>query len=254
MPLNIPSTVNVTVGTVELQENAQTVHYQQFVLTSPDGTPLGNASNLIPMSVAVSGNYVSNFNANATVFPVGGVYYEESLANSLTELQHNELSVSRLTVRGGVKTAGDGRVNELVGESSTGYDDIFVTSGTYVGSNLQALNTDGSFFQLTSTTARHFYIPMIRSGWRTLSFSFIAPVAGIISVYLDMGSKTRDILAGSFNTNAAVRYGVVAATITTSGSLIGMPALSYPVNGFIITFEPADTDAGTYELHTTRGA
>jgi hypothetical protein len=254
MPLNIPSTVNVTVGTVELQENAQTVHYQQFVLTSPDGTPLGNTSNLIPVSVAVSGNYVSNFNADATVFPVGGVYYEESLANSLTELQNNELSVNRLTVRGGVKTAGDGRVNELIGSSSSGYDDIVVVSGTYDATSLGVLNANGEFFQLTNTSARHFYIPMIRSGWRTLSFSFIAPVSGIVSVYTDLGSKTRDILAGSFSTNAAVRYGVVAATITTSGSLIGIPALSYPVNGFIITFEPADTDAGTYELHITRGA
>ncbi len=254
MPINIPSTVNVTVGTVELQENAETVHYQQFVLTSPEGIPLGNNSNLIPIAVAVSGNYVSNLNAASTVFPVGGVYYEESIDNWFTELQDTELSVARLTVRGGIKTAGDGRVNELIGGSSSGYDDVLVISGVYSSVGLNVLNTNGEFFQLTNTSARHFYIPMIRSGWRTLSFSFIAPVSGLISIYTDMGSKTRDILAGTFSTNADVRYGVVAATITASGSLIGIPALAYPVNAFIITFEPAETDAGTYELHITRGA
>ena len=76
-----------------------------------------------------------------------------------------------------------------------------------------------------------------------------------MSVFADMGSLTRDILISSFSINSSVRYGVTAApSASISGSLIGLPALAYPVNGFILTFDPATTSAGFYEIHITRGA
>ena len=254
MPLNVPSAVTVTVGTVEIVENAATTHYQQFVLTSPEGVALGSAAQPIPTYTAVSGNYISNFNIGETVVPVGGAFYEESLNNTLLELQNNELSVNRLTVRGSLKTAGDGRVNELVGSSNSGYDDIYVASGVYASNNLNILNANGSFFVLDSTTSRHFYIPMIRSGWRVLSFSFLAPVSGNLLIHADFGSLTRDILVTGLLLIPNVRYGVIGSNITTSGALIGVPALSSPVNGFIISFDPATTDVGSFEIHITRGA
>jgi hypothetical protein len=254
MPLNVPSAVTVTVGTIEIVENAATTHYQQFVLTSPEGVALGSTANPIPMYTAVSGNYVSNFNIGETVVPVGGAFYEESLNNTLLELQTSELSVNRLTVRGSLKTAGDGRVNELVGSSNSGYDDIYVASGVYAANNLNILNANGSFFTLNSTTSRHFYIPMIRSGWRALSFSFLAPVSGSLSIHADFGSLTRDILVTGLLVLPNIRYGLLGSNVTTSGSLIGIPALSAPVNGFIISFDPAATDVGSFEIHITRGA
>lgn len=254
MPLNIPSAVTVTVGTVEIVENATTTHYQQFVLTSPQGIALGDSTNPVPTRIAVSGNYISNFNLGDTVIPIGGVFYEESLTNTLLELQNEELSINRLTVRGSLKTAGDGRVNELVGSSNSGYDDIYVASGVYSANNLNILNANGSFFSLDTTLSRHFYVPMIRSGWRTLSFSFIAPVSGALSIYADFGSLTSDVLVTGLLLAPNVRYGIVGSTLATSGALIGVPALSAPVNGFIISFDPATTNAGSFELHLTRGA
>jgi hypothetical protein len=254
MPLNIPSAVTVTVGTVEIVENAATTHYQQFVLTSPQGIALGDSTNPVPMRIAVSGNYISNFNSGETVIPIGGVFYEESLTNTLLELQNEELSINRLTVRGSLKTAGDGRVNELVGSSNSGYDDIYVASGVYSANNLNILNANGSFFSLDTTLSRHFYVPMIRSGWRTLSFSFITPVSGVLSIYADFGSLTNDVLVTGLLIAPNVRYGIVGSALSTSGALIGVPALSAPVNGFIISFDPATTDAGSIELHLTRGA
>lgn len=254
MPLNIPSAVTVTVGTVEIQQNAATTHYQQFVVTSPEGVALGNSTNPLPIYIAVSGNYITNFNANETVIPVGGVYYEEALNNTLLELQNEELSVNRLTVRGSLKTAGDGRVNELVGSSSSGYDDIYAMTGTYAANSLSTLNVDGSFFTLSSVTQRHVYVPMIRSGWRSLSMSFYTPVSGTLSIYADMGALARDILVTGLVVLPNIRYGLVGASLATTGALIGVPALSTPVNGFIITFEPAATNAGSFELHLTRGA
>ena len=254
MPLNVPSAVTVTVGTVEIVENAATTHYQQFVLTSPEGVALGNTNNPIPAYIPVSGNYVSNFNIGDTVVPVGGVFYEESLNNTLLELQDRELSVNRLTVRGSLKTTGDGRVNERVGSSNSVYDDIYVTSGVYVASNLNILNANGSFFTLDSSVSRHFYIPMIRSGWRTLSFSFLTPVSGNLLIHADFGSLTRDILVTGILVAPDIRYGLVSSNINTSGALIGVPALAAPVNGFIISFDAADTDVGSFEIHITRGA
>lgn len=254
MPLNIPSAVTVTVGTLEIEQNATTTHYQQFVVTSPEGVALGNSSNPVPIYMVVSGNYVSNFNANESVIPVGGAYYEESLNNTLLELQNEELSVNRLTVRGSLKTAGDGRVNELVGSSSSGYDDIYAATGTYSANALSTLNVDGSFFTLSTVSQRHVYVPMIRSGWRSLSMSFYTPVSGTLSVYADMGALTRDILVTGLVVLPNLRYGFVGAAISTTGALIGVPALSSPVNGFIISFEPSATNAGSFELHITRGA
>lgn len=254
MPLNVPSAVTVTVGTIEIVENAATTHYQQFVLTSPEGVALGSSLNPIPTNIAVSGNYLSNFNIGETVIPVGGTFYEESLNNTLLELQTNELSVNRLTVRGSLKTAGDGRVNELVGSSNSGYDDIYVASGIYAANNLNILNSNGSFFTLDSTTSRHFYIPMIRSGWRTLSFSFLTPVSGSLQIHADFGSLTRDILVTGILVAPDVRYGLISSNLITSGALIGVPALSAPVNGFIISFDPAATSVGSFEIHITRGA
>lgn len=252
MPINIPSTSTATLGTIEVLENDTTVHYQQFVLTDPEGNPLGGDTSPVPVTVTVSG-YIQNVNAQSTVSPVGGAFYFEDLYNTGSELVDTELSVTRLTQKGGLKTAGDGRVNELVAAISSGYDDIYVMEDSFDANSLAPLTVSGEFFDTLRASQRFVYIPMIRSGWRRASFSFKSAASGMLYVYSDLGSLTADILVDSFEIEANTRYGFIPDPVTVSGSLHSVPALGSFCNGLIVSFVPGETVAGLLELHITRG-
>ena len=252
MPINIPSTSTATLGTIEVLENDTTVHYQQFVLTDPEGNPLGGETSPLPVIVAMSG-YIQNVNANSTVLPVGGSFYFEDLYNTGSELTDTELSVLRLTQKGGLKTAGDGRVNELVASIGSGYDDIYVVEDSFDANSLTPLTVSGEFFDTLRSAQRFVYVPMVRSGWRKASFSFKSAASGVLYIYSDFGSLTADILVESFEIQANTRYGFISESVAASGSLYSIPALSSFCNGLIISFVPGETVAGLLELHITRG-
>lgn len=252
MPINIPSTTTATLGTIEVLENESTVHYQQFVMTDPEGNPLGSEFAPIPVTVTMSG-YSRYVNADSTVVPVGGAFYFEDLYNTGTELVTGELSISRLTQKGGIKTAGDGRVNEIVASVGTGYDDIYIVESTFDANNLAPLAVSGEFFDTLRSPERFVYIPMIRSGWRKMSFSFKTAASGVLKVYSDFGSLTADVLVGMFNLQSGTRYGFIPENITMSGAVNSVPALASFCNGIIISFTPAESVAGLIELHVTRG-
>jgi hypothetical protein len=256
MAINIPSTVTTTLGTIEIADFAGSVHYQQFVLTSPSGTPIGSDTSPVPVVITAPNTFVQTFNAGSSVIPVGGTYYEENVPNNGNELVNTELSVLRTTVRGSLKTAGDGRVNEIVSSYSDGYDDIYVSEDSFDQYTMQTISSSGSFFDTLRSNVRYFYIPMIRSGWRKLSFSFISPVAGTISLYADLGFIDDDLQIGSYSVNANFRYGFMpdAPSTTISGAITHIPALSSPVNAFIVRFSPNEQAAGTLQLHLVRGA
>jgi hypothetical protein len=256
MPISIPSSTTTTLGTVELADITGTIHYQQFVLTSPSGEPLGLQESPIPVELVVPNAFVKTFNSESTVLPVGGTYYAENVINNGNELNNNEISVLRTTVRGSLKTAGDGRVNEIIASSLEGYDDIYVSEDSFDQYAMQPIVSSGSFFDTTRSNVRYFYVPMIRSGWRKLSFSFKAPVAGSISLFADLGFLDDDLLMGTFNVYAGMRFGFVpdAPFPVISGAITHIPALASPVNGFIIAFQPYETAAGYFQLHLVRGA
>jgi hypothetical protein len=252
MPINIPSTTTATLGTIEVLENDSTVHYQQFVLTDPEGNPLGSSAAPVPITVTMSG-YLRYVNEESTVVPVGGAFYFEDLYNTGSELVTGELSVQRLTQKGGLKTAGDGRVNEVVSAVGSGYDDIYVTESTFAAENLISLTVSGEFFDTLRSAERFVYIPMIRSGWRKMSFSFKTAASGVLKIYTDLGSLTADILVDSFDLQSGIRYGFIPEDVPVSGALRSVPALSSFCNGVIISFSPGESTAGLLELHITRG-
>jgi hypothetical protein len=256
MPINIPSSTTTRLGTVEISDFAGTTHYQQFVLTSPSGAALGSTDFPIPVEIVAPGSFIQTFNADSTVLPVGGTYYEENVINNGNELVDSELSVLRTTVRGGLKTAGDGRVNEIVSSFSDGYDDIYVSEDSFDRFAMQTISVSGVFFDTTRSNARYFYIPMIRSGWRKLSFSFWAPVAGTVTLYADLGFIDDDLIVGSYSTTASMRYGFMpdAPSVVASGAITHIPALASPVNAFIVKFVPSEQAAGSLQLHLVRGA
>lgn len=252
MPLEIPSTSASNLATVELQENGVTVHYQQFVLSDASGQALGTYTAPLPVDFAVSG-YTYNYSADKSVLPVGGVYRGETTANTLTELAEDELSPLRLTARGSLKTAGDGHVNELVSSISTGYDDIYVTEDSFNAGSLSPLSISGTFFDTSRTNTRFVYVPLIRSGWRSVSFSFKSAASGELRVYGDYGALEADLLLTSFAVAADARYAVLS-TAVSGAAFKHLPALSSPTNGIIISFVPAASVAGTLEVHIVRGA
>ena len=256
MPINIPSSTSTTLGTVEVSDIGGITHYQQFVLTSPSGTSLGSAEFPIPVEIVVPGSFIQTFNADSTVLPVGGTYYEENVINNGNELVNSELSVLRTTVRGSLKTAGDGRVNEIVSSFSDGYDDIYVSEDSFDRYAMQTISVSGVFFDTMRSNSRFFYIPMIRSGWRKLSFSFSSPVAGSLTLYADLGFIDDDLIVGTYATLGGMRYGFMpdAPSVVTSGSITHIPALASPVNAFIVKFVPLEQAAGSLQLHLVRGA
>jgi hypothetical protein len=256
MPINIPSSTTTTLGTIEVPDILGTVHYQQFVLTSPSGAALGSTEAPIPVELIVPSTFVQTFNADSTVLPVGGTYYQENVINNGNELADSELSVLRTTVRGSLKTAGDGRVNEIVSSYSDGYDDIYVSEDSFDRYGMQTISVSGVFFDTTRSNARYFYIPMIRSGWRKLSFSFWSPAAGTLTLYADLGFIDDDLIVGTYNVYAGMRYGYMpdAPSVTTSGAITHVPALASPVNAFIVEFVPSEQAAGSLQLHLVRGA
>ena len=247
MPLSVPTTAATRLGTVEITENDILTHYQQFVLTTPSGTALGSFTDPIPVSVIIAG-------AATTSFPAGAVYNEELFLNNGLELTDGDSTVLRSTVRGSLKTAGDGRVNELVSSIGTGYDDIYVVENTFNSNNLTPITVSGSFFDTSRTNARFVYVPMIRSGWRKLSFSLKTPAAGTLYLYADLGFLTNDLLMYTDAITANIRHGFVADSIPVSGSVTSIPMLASPVNGFIIGFTPDSAVAGFFEIHLVRGS
>lgn len=254
MPINIPSTTTTTLGTIELEGVGGNVHYQQFVLTTPSGTALGSSENPVPVDIALTSAFTKVVNESSTIIPVGGTHYAENVVNNGSELVNNELTVLRTTVRGSLKTAGDGRVNEIVASYSDGYDDIYVSEDSFDQYAMQTITLSGAFFDATRSNVRYFYVPMIRSGWRKLSFSFKSPAAGVITVYADLGFIDDDLIIGSFNTYANIRYGFMPDAPYSGGAVTHLPALASPVNAFIIEYEPIEQAAGTIQLHLVRGA
>jgi hypothetical protein len=253
MPINIPSSTTTTLGTIEIFEDSATTHYQQFVLTSPSGVALGTDELPIPVEIKMSGTFTQAFNNGSTLFPSAGAYYNEPVDNSGPELQTGELSVLRTTAKGGLKTAGDGRVNELISTIADGYDDIYVVEDTFDPLTMDVIDPYGDFFDTSRNNIRYMYIPMIRSGWRKLSFSFKSATAGVMSVYADLGSRTADLQIMSTAIFPNVRYGFVPEAITATGILSSIPMLASSVNAFIICFSPSVTAAGTFEVHLVRG-
>ena len=247
MPLNVPTTTATRLGTVEITEDSVLTHYQQFVLTTPSGTSLGSVSSPIPVSITLDG-------ATASILPAGAVYNEELFLNNGIELNNGDSTVLRSTVRGSLKTAGDGRVNELVSSIGTGYDDIYVVEDTFDSNSLTPITVSGSFFDTSRTNARFVYVPMIRSGWRKLSFSVKTPAAGALYLYADLGFLTNDLLVYTDTITANIRHGFVADSIPVSGSVTSIPMLASPVNGFIIGFTPDSATAGFFEIHLVRGS
>lgn len=252
MPLQIPSTSSSNLATVELEENGVTVHYQQFVLTDNSGQELGTYADPFPMDLSVSG-YILNYSADKTVLPVGGVYRSESLQNTTAELIDGELAPVRLTARGSLKTASDGHVNELVASISSGYDDIYVTEDTFSVNALTPLAVSGAFFDTTRTNTRFVYVPLIRSGWKNISFSFKSAASGELALYADYGALQADLLLSTFPVAADARYAVIS-TSASGSAFKSVPALSEPTNGVIISFIPAESVAGSLEIHIVRGA
>jgi hypothetical protein len=252
MPLEIPSTSSSNLGTVELEENGVTVHYQQMVISDLTGQAMGTYEVPIPVLPVVSG-YVYSYASDKTVLPVGGVYISESITNANAELVENELFPFRMTAKGSIKTAADGQVNELVSSLSTGYDDIYVTENSFSAANLTPLSISGAFFDTSRTNVRYVYIPLIRSGWRSLSFSFKSAASGEVALYMDYGAVEADLLADAFQVAANTRYAVLA-TSASGAAFKAVPALSSPANGVIVCFTPAESAAGTLEFHITRGS
>lgn len=254
MAINIPSSSVTTIGTIEIPGELSTTHYQQFVMTTSSGNAIGTVDSPVPVSLVLEGSYTQSFNSGNTVFPMGGAYYEEPIANSSIELLNTELSVFRTTVRGGLKTAGDGRVNELVPSFSDGYDDIYVSEDVFDQYTMAPITVSGSFFDTSRLGTRFVYVPMIRSGWRKLSFSIKSAAAGTLRIYADMGFLDDDLLVSSHELYAGTRYGFFPDTVAASGGIYGIPALSSPVNGFIIAFALDETAVGSFAIHLVRGA
>jgi hypothetical protein len=254
MPINIPSSVTTTLGTIELEEAGGNVHYQQFVLTNPSGLALGSEENPVPVDISLASSFSKVLNSDSTILPIGAVHYAENVVNNGSELINNELSVLRTTVRGSLKTAGDGRVNEIVSAYSDGYDDIYVSEDSFDQYAMQTISVSGAFFDTTRSNVRYVYVPMIRSGWRKLSFSFKSPAAGVLTIYADLGFIDDDLIIGSFNTYANIRYGYMPDAPFSGGAVTYLPALASPVNAFIIEYEPIEQVAGTFQLHLVRGA
>ncbi len=254
MPINIPSTTTTTLGTIEIIGDSSTTHYQQFVITNSSGVALGTDSFPLPVSIKMDGSFTQAFNQDTTLFPNGAAYYNEPVDNSGPELQDGELSVLRSTAKGGLKTAGDGRVNELISTIADGYDDIYVVEDTFDPLTMDVIDPYGDFFDTSRNNIRYMYVPMIRSGWRKLSFSFKSSVAGSISVYADFGSKTADLQITSAPVFPGARYGFVPEPITATGIITSIPMPASAVNAFIICFTPSGTAAGNFEVHLVRGA
>lgn len=253
MPISIPSTSATTLGSVEVLENDATVHYQQFVITDPEGNPLGGSASPVPIEITGSTTFSKSFNSSDSIVPVAGVHYTETLLNSNSELVNNEVSVLRLTQKGGLKTAGDGRVNEIVYSISTGYDDIYFVEDDFDSNNLTPITVSGSVFDTTRTNNRYFYIPMIREGWRSISVSFKTDADSILTLYGDVGSITADILLGSFTVQKDLRYAFIPHGTYSGVSIYSIPALLSPFNGVIVGIDPQESVAGVFELHITRG-
>lgn len=247
MPLSVPTTAATRLGTIEITENDVLTHYQQFVLTTPSGTALGSFTHPLPVSITING-------AATSILPAGAVYNEELFLNNGIELNNGDTTVLRSTVRGSLKTAGDGRVNELVSSIGTGYDDIYVVEDTFNSNNLNPITISGSFFDTSRTNARFVYVPMIRSGWRKLSFSIKTPAAGTMYLYADLGFLTNDLLMHTSTLGVNTRYGFTPDSVPMSGSIASIPMLASPVNGFIIGFVPDNATAGFFEIHLVRGS
>jgi hypothetical protein len=254
MPISIPSTSATTLGSVEVLENEATVHYQQFVITDPDGNALGSLENPVPISIADTSTFTKNFNSSDSVVPVAGVHYTETLLNSNSELVNNEVSVLRLTQKGGLKTAGDGRVNEIVYSLATGYDDIYFVEDSFDRNNLSPVTVSGSVFDTSRTNNRFFYIPMIREGWRSLSVSFKTDADSNITFYADVGAVEADISLGTYSLQKDIRYAFIANGTYSGVSIYSIPALMSPFNGIIVEIDPLESVAGVFELHITRGS
>ena len=253
MPINIPSTTPTTLGTVEILNDEATTHYQQFVITSPSGVSLGSEEYPIPVSMNLTGSFTQAFNANDTLFPSACTFYSETLNNSNAELVDNEISVLRVTAKGGLKTAGDGRVNELISTIADGYDDIFVCLDSFSPESLEVIDPYGTFFDTSYMNGRFIYVPMIRSGWRKLSFSIKSASAGVVTVFADLGSLTADMSVLSKSLSPNVRYGFIPESVPATGIITSIPLLASAVNGIIISFSPSETAAGTFEVHLVRG-
>lgn len=253
MPINIPSTTSTTLGTVEIAGEATTVHYQQFVMTSPSGISLGTEEFPIPVKFVDQGAFTQSFNQSKSLFPSAAAYYSEPLNNSGYELANEELSVLRSTVRGSLKTAGDGRVNELISTIFDGYDDIYVVEGSFDSTALNTIDPYGGFFDSSRTPNRYMYVPMIRSGWRNLSFSFKSAAPGLVTIFADFGSITADLEIFSKQVISNVRYAFTPESIAATGIVYSVPMLGSAVNGFIIAFIPDYAVAGTFEVHLVRG-
>lgn len=253
MPINIPSSSSTKLGSVEVFENDSIVHYQQFVLTNPQGNAIGGDDTPVPVQINLDTSFTKLFNVSDELLPIAGVHYTETLLNANVELVDNEVSVLRLTQKGGLKTAGDGRVNEIVNTLATGYDDIFFVEDTFNSANLTGITISGNVFDTTRTNVRYFYVPMIREGWRSLSVSFKSDASSIITFYADIGSITSDISLGSYPVVQDIRCGFIPYGTYSGVSLYSVPALLSPFNGIIIGIEPQESVAGVFELHITRG-
>lgn len=247
MPLSVPTTAATRLGTIEITENDVLTHYQQFVLTTPSGTALGSFTDPLPVSITIDG-------AAASILPAGAIYNEELFLNNGTELNNGDSTVLRSTVRGSLKTAGDGRVNELVSSIGTGYDDIYVVEDIFDSNNLSPITVSGSFFDTSRTNTRFVYVPMIRSGWRKLSFSIKTPAAGTMYLYADFGFLTNDLLVHTGALSINTRYAFTPDSVLVSGAITSIPMLASPVNGFIIGFVPDSSVAGFFEIHLVRGS
>jgi len=254
MAINIPSNSVTTIGTIEIPGEVTTTHYQQFVMTTASGATIGTVESPVPVSLVLEGSYTKSFNSGATVFPMGGAYYAEPIENSSIELLDTELSVFRTTVRGGLKTAGDGRVNELVPSFSEGYDDIYVSVNSFDQYTMAPITVSGTFFDTSVSGIRFVYIPMIRSGWRKLSFSIKSAAAGTLRIYADLGFLDDDLLINTYELYAETRYGFFPDSITASGGIYSVPILASPVNGFIISFTLDESVVGSFNMHLVRGA
>jgi hypothetical protein len=254
MAINIPSNTTTTIGTIEITGGLTTTHYQQFVMTTASGNPIGTSDAPVPVSVIMDGSYIKTFNNGQTVFPMGGAYYSEAIENSGIELLDTELSVLRTTVKGGLKTAGDGRVNELVPSFSDGYDDIYVSENSFDQYTMAPIVSSGDFFDTARLGTRFVYVPMIRSGWRKLSFSIKSAAAGTLKIYADLGFLDDDLLINSYELYAETRYGFFPDPVAVSGGIYSVPILASPVNGFIIAFTLDETAVGSFSIHLVRGA
>lgn len=241
-------------------------YYQTFTLADTTGTRY-SAAYPLPVNVTVTGYDSITPYYQGSFLPLGGVYITDLTGTDFNELIDGQAATVRINDRRALMTASDGQVTTLVESLGNNYHDTVVASGsTFTGVVTAAYP---SFFRYTaSNTKRYVYIPLSKSGWKSVSIyikqslvkDLDSTAANInITFYADFGQFIDDVpiysdtISGIAGSNIGRAY-TCYDTVYSGSSAVYIPEFNSPLAGVIIAITTNESSTGNIEIYASKGS